>query len=381
VLFHLQRFIAVITMICCALFPNHAVLAFEPPQSEQELVIYKFLHQLFEARSQFLLSKDEYSLTPYYLPSEKLSMYSLKQEQIRKQYLNAWASHRKLQFNRIDSQIRIQRMKIDGDRARIALSQSMKLEYAYTDNVLFNQAFGVGTRHALLLINKNGQWYVQKEWYSDPLNENPELIPKADKSFPNPLIHNQAEDSNTNKAITSYHRERAVAYANKYAGAAWGAGNSNRYNNKYRDYTSLGGDCTNFASQVIGDPIEGGGLKMTDSWRYWLKAGGSHTWVQTDRFSEFLQRSGYGRIVAQGTFEDITRPSEKYPYGAIGRIKPGDLIAYMLHDDDVDHFGILVGFDESGYPLVNSHTADRNKVPFDLGWDQNTRYQLIHIRD
>ncbi|MDT2264397.1 hypothetical protein P7H17_02880 [Paenibacillus larvae] len=40
-----------------------------------------------------------------------------------------------------------------------------------------------------------------------------------------------------------------------------------------------------------------------------------------------------------------------------------------------------MGHDAKGYPLVNSHTADRYRVPFDLGWDKSTKYLLIHIND
>jgi hypothetical protein len=270
---------------------------------------------------------------------------------------------------------------LEGDRAKVFIVQSLKLDYTHTEPFSTNQSFGVGTRHALFLIKKDGKWYVQKEWYSDPLNENPKLISRMDESFPNPMIHQHLNTTQSKGGKSNYRRDRAVIYANKYAGAASGAGNNNHYNKQYRDYTSKGGDCTNFASQVIGDPIEGGGLQMTANWRYWFNSGGSHTWVQTDRLSKFLQYSGYARLIAKGTFEEVTKASKNHPYGAIGQLKPGDLIAYILHGDDVDHFGILVGYDDFGYPLVNSHTADRHRVPFDLGWDQYTRYQLIHIRD
>jgi hypothetical protein len=380
VFFLKNRFVAVIVIFCFTL-NTYSVASAGESKSENEKEIVDYLRSLFDARSQYLISNDEKMLNRYYLATEKSSRHALKQELIRKEYIHAWATQRKLFFMRAESHIRIPRIHIEGDRAKISVIQSQKLEYAYAESFSFNQSFGIGTRHALTLIKKNGQWYVLREWYSDPLNENPKLISKTDKSFPNPLIHKKLKSSNASKGIIKYRRERAVAYANKYAGAAWGAGNKNRYNKKYRDYTSMGGDCTNFASQVIGDPKEGGGLQMTSNWQYWFNSGGSHTWVQTDRFRKFLQSSGYVRLIASGTFEELTQPTEKFPYGAIGELKPGDLIAYVLHGEDVDHFGILVGYDDYGYPLVNSHTADRQRVPFDLGWDQHTRYQLLHIRD
>jgi hypothetical protein len=377
----IHRFITMIVAVCIAL-NTYSVAGAAEAKSETELEIIHYLNELFDLRTRFLLNKDDkLMLNPYYLSTENSSKYALKHEEIRKEYLHAWAAQRKMIFVRAESHIRIQRIIIEGDHARVYIVQSQKLQYTNTEPFSINQSFGVGTRHALMLIKKNGRWFVRKEWYSDPLNENPQQISKMDESFPNPLIHEHLKTTHLIKGKSVYRRDRALAYANKYAGAAWGAENNNRYNKSYRDYTSMGGDCTNFASQVIGDPKEGGGLRMTDNWRYWFNSGGSHTWVQTDRFSHFLQYSGYVRIIAKGKFEEVTKATKKHPYGAIGELKPGDLIAYILHGDDVDHFGILVGFDNFGYPLVNSHTADRYRVPFDLGWDHNTRYQLIHIRD
>ena len=178
-----------------------------------------------------------------------------------------------------------------------------------------------------------------------------------------------------------YNREKAVAYANKYAGAAWGAGNNHRYNPKYQDYHYQGGDCTNFASQVIGDPEEGGGLPMTRTWRYYKHQGGSVAWVQTDAFKRFLLNSGYGQVIGYGYFSDLTKPNSRHPNGAIAKIQPGDLIGYEMRKGDVDHFSVVVGKDANGYPLVNSHTGDRFQVPWDIGWDKYTRFVFIHIRD
>jgi hypothetical protein len=120
---------------------------------------------------------------------------------------------------------------------------------------------------------------------------------------------------------------------------------------------------------------------MKSGWHYLYGNGGSQAWVQTDAFRNFLIRSGYGRIIGQGSFSDIVQSvNERQLHLDKTQLLPGDLIAYVLKGD-VDHFSVVVGFDQSGYPLVNSHTADRFRVPFDLGWDKHTKYLLIHIQD
>lgn len=53
-------------------------------------------------------------------------------------------------------------------------------------------------------------------------------------------------------------RISAVEYADKYCGAAASEEYRYSYNKKYKDYNPLGGDCANFASQIL---HEGEGLK------------------------------------------------------------------------------------------------------------------------
>jgi len=332
-----------------------------------------FLSQLYKDRNDFLISQRPEAIQKYYRMSERPSRHAYQMEVRRAKYLYSWAEKRGLRLVAAEPFIRIARLKKEGNVATVSLIQSAKISYAYKSSNLPPQSFGVGTRHALTIKKEDNSWVVKKEWFLDPLEENPKLIPDSPPGFPR---FSSVEHSPKSKV--RYKREQAVAYANKYAGLAWGAGNNNRYNREYKDYTPLGGDCTNFTSQVLGDKKEGGGLRMTGAWRY--RGGGSNAWVRTDAFEHFLLYSGYGTLIAKGTFTEISRSSEKHPDGAIAKLLPGDVIGYSLNGD-TDHFSIVVGHDVKGYPLVNSHTADRYRVPFDLGWDKNTKYILIHIYD
>ncbi|WP_311764879.1 amidase domain-containing protein [Paenibacillus agricola] len=353
--------------------------------------VHIFLEKLFRTRADILISDNKNLLSEFYLNNVKSSRSALKHELHRSKYLHAWAKQRSFNFVRTESQIRVTQMKNKEDGIAVSLVHSLKLTYTHQKDIFEPHEFGMGTRHTLFLQKKDNKWYVKREWYSDPFDENPELIPiLAPESELDPDYASTKDremgDINLSPALKTgflknkYNRAQALAYADKYAGAALGAGNNLRYNKNYKDYTPLGGDCTNFASQVIGDPKEGGGLKMVGNWRYWFKAGASHTWVQTDRFKNFLLYSGYGKLIFKGTYTAVMKPNEKFKEGAIHTLVPGDLIAYEL-SGDVDHFAVLVGFDDKGYPLVNCHTADRYHVPFDLGWDKNTTYLLIHVMD
>lgn len=334
------------------------------------------LKQMFTERAHTLVDRKTDRLQKYYFTNQALSRNAYQNERTRTDYVNAWANKRSIKLVGVSSSIRIIRSNIALETAKISLVQSLKISYVYCDKIIPVQSFGVGTRHFMTLKKINGKWIIDREWYLDPLDENPNTIAEGPHGLA-PSVKPKTAKHNSKK----YNRTRAVEYADKYAGTAWGAGNKNRYNNKYLDYTSKGGDCTNFASQVIGDADEGGGLPMIGGWRYFYKSGGTQTWVQTDSFSHFLLRSGYANMIVKGDYNAIVSPSKKYADGAISQLQPGDLIGYSLHQDDTDHFSIVVGFDEYGYPLVNSHTADRYRVPFDLGWDRNTKYTLIHIKN
>lgn len=343
--------------------------------SDTDKGIESFLNQLYKGRADLISQTNKENIEIYYLLDHSASRYAMRQELHRNQYIHAWGERRGINFVDAVSDIRITRIKSDGNTAQVSLVQSLKLSYVYLNKILPPQSFGIGTRHVLTLKKMKGDWYLYKEWYLDPLDENSQLIPDtATKLAPSANYKKDFPVGN------QYNRDRAVAFANKYAGIAWGAGNNHRYNPKYMDYTSKGGDCTNFASQVIGDQDEGGGLHMSGGWRYFYPVGGSKLWVQTDGFKNYLIRSGYGKVIIQGLFTEVVNPTEKFPNGAISELLPGDLIAYVMHGD-VDHFSIVTGFDENGYPLVNSHTADRYRVPFDLGWDKHTGYLLIHMND
>ncbi|MGG3279137.1 amidase domain-containing protein [Paenibacillus solani] len=340
--------------------------------SEDE--IKKYMNELFAVRSNFLVNKTA-NMTKYYDQAHSSSRNAYRVEEKRKTYLNTWADYRGIHFTDSQSKIRVTRIQVEGDTAKVTLAHSQKLSYIYVDQVLPPQSFGIGTWHAVTLKKKNGNWTVFKEWYLDPIEENPKQIdgtPGGKVSFPR---HNEIV-----KDSKKYKRKKAVDYANKYAGTAWGAGNNGRYNFKYLNYNVKGGDCTNFASQVIGDQEEGGGLKMRGPWRYRYGGGGSRTWVQTDAFKNFIVHSDYGKVIATGSFSELTKPTSKHPETAFSKLLPGDLIAHVMNND-VDHFSVVTGFDDNGYPLVNSHSADRYQAPFDLGWDKHTQYILIHIND
>lgn len=356
-------------LLVCSMFSCPSARA-EEDKSERE--VQSFLGELFNKRAELLIAQKPEAIKMYYLDDFKPSEYALRQELRRAAYINTWAEKRKVTFVEAKNSIRIIRIKLQGDQAKVSLINSLRLTYTYPNKVLHSESFGLGTRHGITLQRKDDRWHVKREWYLDPFDVDGKLIPDG-SLIENDMVISKALPAETASKPYKYNRLKAVAYAQKYAGAAWGAGNNNRYNPRYKDYTYTGGDCTNFASQVIGDP-EGGGLPMRGGWRY-SSHGGSEGWVRTDSLKSFLFYSGYARLIARGNYEKVIHKE------TIAKLQPGDLIAYEIGHGNVDHFAIIVGFDANGYPLVNCHTADRYAMPFDIGWDKYTKYLFIHMND
>ena len=73
-------------------------------------------------------------------------------------------------------------------------------------------------------------------------------------------------------------------------------------------------------------------------------------------------------------------PNNKYANGAYTQLKIGDVICYEHKKNS--HISIVTGFDPKELPLVNSHSTDRYRVPWDMGWsDDSIKYWLVQIRE
>lgn len=350
---------------------------------QNEETLEQFLTTLFSKRADTLIKPAPEVLKDYYNRQWPSSDRAYKQEFLRSIYLNTWADSRDISLLDSESRVHILDKSINGDLAKVRVKHDEKIDYLHKQQFIppFDiDSFKIGTIHHMVLRKNKDSWTVVRDDFSDPIAAPPDRIPKSAsvQYFPEPQ-----DDSNQSVAKQQvqkrYNREKAVHYANKYAGFPFNEDKLGVYNRKYRDFNDYGGDCTNFVSQVLGDKEEGGGLPMTDDW-YYRNGKHSKSWAHTDSFLNFLKTSGYAEFIKVGLFHEVTNPGSDFPNGAINKLQPGDLIGYEKNNDIV-HFSVVVGKNSQGYPVVNSHTANRFHVPWDLGWDKNTKFWLIHIKD
>ncbi|HYF91943.1 MAG TPA: amidase domain-containing protein [Symbiobacteriaceae bacterium] len=318
------------------------------------------LQEIFQARARWLLTDGAPPpLEADYVPGSARAKWAINHERGKIRYVKLWAEGRKVKFVEAAPSLYIKYLSGDENKARFYVGQTLALGYVYPGEKQVNR-LGVGSRHVLELRRHEGKWLVASEWYSDPLGDDTE-VPDA---VPTELLPpDPAAPTALPGRRKGYDRQGAIAYADKYCGLAWGCANDHRYNQKYRNYTGDGGDCTNFLSQILRD---GGGLRVPKNI------------IRVSNMAGYLQGSGRAWLVMRAPFRQAWKRAAQDPRGFQAMVGPADLVAYQV-GGKMEHFAIITGFDSHGYPLVNSHTADRYRVPFDLGWDRRTVYWFFRV--
>jgi hypothetical protein len=345
----------------------------------KEAEVTKTVKKIFDSRARALVdhSTDKEALS-YYFTKEKLGSWAHSHEKAKLDFVQQWVTKRGVNFIEARSEIKIPWLEIKGDQAELIVNQTLQIGYVYKDETTVNR-FGIGTRHWMKLKKHKGKWLINQDFYTDGLGDD-SLAPNPTPADGRPK-ERASGSSPKDSDKGNYDREAAVRYADQYAGMAWGAGNNHQYNLKeYGDLSGLGGDCANYVSQCLADK-NGGKIPLDGSWFYTIDQdgfSGSEAWVRAQNFCDWLQYSGRGSLIAQGTFSELIQPAKKFPAGAVGELKKGDVIGYGM-GGEIEHVAIVVGWDSNGYPLVNSHTVDRYHCPWDMGYDKKTIYYLFHV--
>lgn len=344
------------------------------------------LKNILNNRSKVFISGDYKSLDNYFDTSQKLGKWAWEHEVRRIKYLRDWSKERGIVFTNIESDVLVKKLtKVGDEHIKFTFDEFYKFDYIYKDDVdPVTNSFGVRLTHVGELIKSGEGWKFYKDWYLDCFNDAimgynaiiPEEYVSEDYGYKAVPVSNLA---------STYNREKAAEYADKYSAVPWANGGNYGYNKKYRNYNGIGGDCTNYVSQCLGDK-EAGNLRFDGVWYCHYGRGngntaGSAAWLNAQKFKNYLVYSGKGKQIAKGNYKKLTTPAEtNNNIVPITRLMLGDIISFE-EKGTVVHNAIVTGFDSHGYPLVNTHTVDRYHVPWDLGWsDKDIQFFLIHIR-
>ncbi len=162
----------------------------------------------------------------------------------------------------------------------------------------------------------------------------------------------------TDTRLFPYNRKAAYRYAKRWA---------DDRNPKYYDFENIGGDCTNFASQVL----YAGGCSMNykrwTGWYYLNVNNRAPAWTSVEYFFEFLIKNN-----ARGPIAKISN---------IHEVEIGDIVQLNFgYDDKFDHSPVIVKIDEPRTPsniFIATHTYNRFNYSLSNYDYVNIRY--IHI--
>ena len=333
---------------------------------EEDSEISKFqllLENLFDNRNKAILTKNDEVLKKLYDIDHKFGLWAYEQEVTKMKYLENWSYKQGVKFNDIKTRVKVRKVKEKEENLYgIICAVSTEYNYSYENQLDTKNMFRIGTYHYLNMRIVDNEYVITKEWYTDPFADSLHLDNIKSDDIRNYIL------SKENQPISLTNEQtKAMEYAHKYCGAAADEEHGMKFNPKYTDFNPDGGDCANFASQIM---YESKRFKKNRIWNYEGNSG-TKAWVNAQGFKNYLLNSGRGSLISKGSYEDV--------YKTAYNMRPGDIVAYEK-GGRITHVSTVTGLDSRGYPLVTCHNTDRLLVPWDLGWsDKSIRFHLIKV--
>lgn len=322
----------------------------------------QIIEEILSIRNNAFLDGNLEVIEALYDKKTKLGIWAYEHQIKKMKYLHNWAGKQGITFSNIKSKFKIRSLKEGINTVSYNFISSTEYSYIYENEPQTENLFRIGTYHSLKLQKYDNSWLISKEWYTDPFADSLDLENLKAEEFENYILSSNSRDFSK----LNQRRLSAVEYADHYCGAAADEEFGFSYNKNYRDYNPLGGDCANFASQIL---FEGGKFKKNGTWNY-IKDG-SKSWVNAQSFKDYMINSKRASLIAKGTYNQVFKASFK--------LLPGDFVAYEKKGK-VTHISVVTGADSKGYSLVNCHNTDRFRVPWDLGWNnKNIKFWLVRV--
>ncbi len=363
------RFFAVVISIFCILFiiyvseknKNLEVFNTENNEAKEEYKI--LLENLFDDRNKYILQENSEKLKALYETEKKYGLWAYEHEIKKMKYLKNWSQKQGVKFIDIKTKVKIKKMREkETDLYGVICTVSTEYKYSYENQKDVVNVFRIGTYHYLNVKSIDNQYVIVKEWYTDPFADSLNLDNINSDQIRSYILVQQKQD-----VLLKLEQRKAIDYAHRYCGAAADEEYEFKFNPSYKDFNPDGGDCANFASQIM---YESTRFKKNSIWNY-SSGDATKAWVNAQAFKNYILNSGRGSLIDKGTYNEIYKISYK--------LVPGDFVAYEK-DGRITHISTVTGVDSKGYPLVTCHNTDRLLVPWDLGWsNKSIKFHLIKV--
>ena len=372
-----NKYIKIIVMSLCLILPlglgsiiyklNSKVSEIEAIKIDEDDQIkqqYQLLLQnLFDYRNKAILEQNEEILKELYDTDKKTGLWAYEHEVEKMKYLKNWSSKQGVTFNDIKTKVKIRKVKEkETDLYGIICNVATDYNYSYENEKDVKNIFRIGTEHYLNVKIKDNQYIITKEWYTDPFADSLNLENIKSDDIRSYILAQQKPDIQLTQE-----QQKAIDYAHRYCGVSTEEEYEFKFNREYKNFNPDGGDCANFASQIM---YESGRFKKNSIWNY-NNRDGTKAWVNAQGFKNYILNSGRGSLISKGSYEETYKESYN--------LRPGDFVAYEK-GGRITHVSTVTGVDSKGYPLVTCHNTDRLLVPWDLGWSNKTiRFHLIRV--
>lgn len=364
-------FIILFALITCFYYSPYNPVVNADDNNEE---VTQKIEEIFKIRNVAILSNDEKSISSIYDRKTKYGQWAYEHEIRKLKYVKNWSEKQGVKFIGINPTVVIRSIKGGNNSYSINLMCSTEYSYIYENETPVDEtsaensltkvnSFRIGTSHSIRVTNRDGNWFITKEWYTDPFADSLNLEKIKTVDIKQYILSQTARDFSTlnNRRLSS------VVYADKYCGTASDGQNGYKYNKKYGDFNPQGGDCANFASQIL---HEGGKFRKNGTWNF-EGGGGTKAWLNAQGFKNYMVGSGRASVIASGNYNKVYKASYK--------LLPGDFVAYEKKGR-ITHISVVTGADSKGYALVNCHNTDRYRVPWDLGWsDKSIKFHLVRV--
>ena len=372
-----NKYIKIIVMSLCLILPlglgsiiyklNSKVSEIEAIKIDEDDQIkqqYQLLLQnLFDYRNKAILEQNEEILKELYDTDKKTGLWAYEHEVEKMKYLKNWSSKQGVTFNDIKTKVKIRKVKEkETDLYGIICNVATDYNYSYENEKDVKNIFRIGTEHYLNVKIKDNQYIITKEWYTDPFADSLNLENIKSDDIRSYILAQQKPDIQLTQE-----QQKAIDYAHRYCGVSTEEEYEFKFNREYKNFNPDGGDCANFASQIM---YESGRFKKNSIWNY-NNRDGTKAWVNAQGFKNYILNSGRGSLICKGSYEETYKESYN--------LRPGDFVAYEK-GGRITHVSTVTGMDSKGYPLVTCHNTDRLLVTWDLGWSNKTiRFHLIRV--
>ena len=228
--------------------------------------------------------------------------------------------------------IKVNACTIEEKTANLDIYEWMTVGYAPDDSSAIN-ATAYGYNFSLKLnCDRKGKWQIASIDDTDQnfnwMEEEAEYSLQAQEEYGDPLRAFSEDGEKEMMAATAtvtynYNVSSAIAYADKYC---------INYNSAYNSYKGRGGDCANFVSQCLFN----GGFPQDSTWY-------KHSVAWINVMKQIAHFKKYGSFMNANN----------------GNILTGNPIYFDWNGDGTyDHATICVGRNNSGVPILDSHTKD-----------------------